>query len=124
MKRALIEKDTNKVVQVVNLGEEFDVHPGGLYWEDCPDDTQTFFELLEDGTYKDPHADSRDEFGNPVEPWIMQRARAYAPSGDQLDMLYRELKETGTISQDGEWFQHITAVKEALPKPDAYTPPQ
>ena len=116
MKRALIEKDTNRVVQVVNQGEEFETHHG-LFWTDCDDHVETFWLLLDDGTYEDPHADTRDEFGNPVEPWIMQRMRAYAPTGDQMDMIYKELMETGTISPDGPWAQHIASVKAALPKP-------
>ena len=126
MKRALIEKSTNRVVQIVNPGDEFEVHQG-LEWVDCPDNTQTFFLLLEDGTFEDPHAATRDEFGNQVEPWIMQRMRAYASVGDQLDMLYKEIKNTGTISTDGVWFKHIEEVKASLPKPVALpansTPP-
>lgn len=126
MKRALLEKLTQRVAQVVNPGEEFDVHHG-LEWVDCPDNVETFWLRLEDGTYEDPHADTRDEFGNPVEPWIMQRMRAYAPTGDQMDMLFKELRDTGTISTSGEWYQHIVAVKEALPKPavlpDSSNPP-
>lgn len=123
MKRALIEKLTERVVQVVNPGEEFEIHDGGLYWTDCPDNVETYWLRLDDGTYEDPHAGMRDEFGNVVEPWIMQRMRAYAPAGDQMDMLYRELKETGTISRDGQWFKHITDVKAATPKPEGYIPP-
>ena len=124
MKRALIERDTNRVVQVEPIGNEFEVH-GGLYWTDCPDNVETFWLLLPDGTYEDPHADTRDEFGNPVEPWFMQRMRAYAPAGDQMDMLYKELMTTGTISPDGPWAKHITEVKAALPKPTTViTPPK
>lgn len=123
MKRALLEKATNRVVQVVEIGEEFDVHEGGLYWTDCPDNVETYWKLLEDGTYEDPHAGTRDEFGNPVEPWIMQRMRAYAPSGDQLDMIYKELMATGTLSPDGPWASHITEAKAATPKPEVYNKP-
>jgi hypothetical protein len=47
----------------------------------------------------------------------MQRMRAYAPTGDQMDMLWKELRDTGTISTEGAWYQHIASVKEALPKP-------
>lgn len=37
MKRALIEKQTRRFAQRVNLGEEFPVH-ASLEWRDCPDD--------------------------------------------------------------------------------------
>ena len=116
MKRALIENVTNRVVQVVNTEEEFEVHPG-LYWVDCPDNVETYWILNDDTSFTDPHEDMRDEFGNLVEPWIMQRMRAYAPAGDQLDMLYKEIQDTGTISKEGAWFKHVTEAKAATPKP-------
>jgi hypothetical protein len=119
MKRALIDKDTRRSIQVVAVGQEFEVH-GNLFWVDCEDNVQDYWILNDDGSFTDPHADRRDEFGNQVEPWHMQRGRAYAPVASQLDMLYRELKEKGSISRDGEWFQHISDVKAAIPKPDGY----
>jgi hypothetical protein len=120
-KRALIESATNRVVQVVNSeAEQFETHTG-LYWTDCPDNTETYFLLLPDGTFEDPHAANRDQFGNTVEPFYMQRMRAYAGVNDQMDMLYRELMSTGTISPNGEWAQHISAVKAAIPKPTMLT---
>lgn len=114
MKRALIDNN-NRVVQVED--EDFEVH-NGLYWVDCPDDTGTYY--IYDPvnlTFEDPHAHTKDEFGNPVEPFIMQRMRAYPGSGDQFDMLYKELKATGTISKDGAWFKAIEATKAMVPKP-------
>lgn len=116
MKRALIERQTNRVLQVED--QDFDVHEGGMYWVDCPDDTGTYYLYdPENLTFEDPHAHSKDEFGNPVEPFNMQRMRAYPPSGEQLDMLFKELRDTGTISKDGAWFKSIQAVKAAIPKP-------
>ena len=116
MKRALIETATKRVVQVENPGDEFEVH-SGLYWVDCPDNVETYWILNDDTSFTDPHEDMRDEFGNLVEPWIMQRMRAYAPAGDQLDMLYKEIRDTGTISKEGAWFKHVTEAKAATPKP-------
>jgi hypothetical protein len=49
--------------------------------------------------------------------------------GDQFDMLFKEIKATGTISPTGEWFQSIQYVKDNLPKPGSegdpanYLPP-
>jgi hypothetical protein len=122
MKRALIDKNNSRVVQVVAIGEEFEVHES-LYWVDCPDDAETFYLYdPENLTFEDPHAASKDEFGNPVEPFTMQRQRAYPPAGDQMDMLWKELRDTGTISVDGLWFKSILEVKQAIPKPEAYSP--
>lgn len=115
MKKALIDSTNSRVIQVED--QEFEVH-GNLYWVDCPDDTGTAY-IYDPAalTFEDPHAHSKDEFGNPVEPFNMQRMRAYPPSGDQFDLLYKELSESGTISKDGAWFKAITAVKQSIPKP-------
>lgn len=122
MKRALIDSNNSRVLQVVNLGEEFEVH-ANLYWVDCPDDADTYYLYdPEELTFEDPHGSSKDEFGNPVEPFNMQRQRAYPPSGDQLDMLWREIRDNGSISTDGDWFRSIAAVKAAIPRPTNYDP--
>ena len=116
-KRALIENNTNRVVQIVQTeADQFEVH-GGLYWIDCPDNTESYFLLKDDGSFEDPHEANRDAFGQTVEPFYMQRMRAYAGSGEQLDMLYKELMSTGTLSANGPWATHITTVKAAIPKP-------
>jgi hypothetical protein len=121
-KRALIENNTNRVVQVVATeADQFEVH-AGLYWTSCPDNTESYFLLLEDGTFEDPHAANRDAFGNTVEPFYMQRMRGYASGGEQMDMIYKELMATGTLSPTGPWASHITAVKAAIPKPTILTP--
>lgn len=122
MKRALIDSNNSRVIQIVNIGEEFEVH-NKLYWVDCPDNADTYYlydpvEL----TFEDPHAASKDEFGNPVEPFNMQRMRAYPPAGDQMDMLWKEIRKTGSISVNGDWFKSIQAVKNGIPKPSNYDP--
>lgn len=39
--------------------------------------------------------------------------------GDQLDLLWHEVNTTGTVSNTGEWFNAVKAVKEAHPKDDS-----
>lgn len=115
MKKALIDSRDNRVVQVAD--EEFPTHES-LYWVDCPDDTGSYYIYdPENLTFEDPHAHTKDEFGNPVEPFNMQRMRAYPPMGEQLDMLFKEIRDTGTISTDGNWFNAIQSIKDAIPKP-------
>jgi len=115
MKRALIDSNNNRVVQIAD--EDFEVH-GSLYWVDCPDDCGTYYIYDPDNlTFEDPHAHTKDEFGNPVEPFSMQRMRAYPGVGDQLDLLFKEIRDTGTISTSGAWFKAIESVKLAIPKP-------
>jgi hypothetical protein len=120
MKRALIDKRFWTVCQIIEQGEtEFET-TDDFMWADCPDNCETPWAYdAETQEYTDPHAHHRDEFGNPVEPFVMQRMRAYPPMGDQLDMLFKEIKNTGGISVDGEWFQSIQLVKDNVPKPDA-----
>ena len=121
-KRTLIENNTNRVVQVVATeADQFEVHTG-LYWTSCPDNTESYFLLLEDGSFEDPHSANRDAFGNTVEPFYMQRMRGYASGGEQMDMIYKELMATGTLSPTGPWASHITTVKAAIPKPTILTP--
>ena len=51
-KRALIENNTNRVVQIVQTeADQFEVH-GGLYWMDCPDNTESYFLLKDDGSFE------------------------------------------------------------------------
>lgn len=115
MKRALIDSNNNRVVQIAD--EDFEVN-GTLYWVDCPDDCGTYYIYDPDNlTFEDPHAHTKDEFGNPVEPFSMQRMRAYPGVGEQLDMLFREIRDTGSISTDGAWFKSIELVKATIPKP-------
>lgn len=121
MKRALIDSGNNRVVQVVEMGEDFEVH-SNLYWVDCPDQAESYFIYdPENLTFEDPHASSKDDFGNPVEPWSMQRQRAYPSAGDQMDMLWKELRDTGSISKDGQWFKNIQLVKDSIPRPTNYS---
>lgn len=122
MKKALIDKRFNLVVQIIDLsnGEvEFETAPD-LIWKPCPNNCETGWKWdAPNESYIDPHAHSRDEFGNPVEPFVMQRMRAYPPMGDQMDMLFKEIRDTGTISADGQWFKSVQWVKDNVPKPGA-----
>jgi hypothetical protein len=48
---------------------------------------------------------------------VIKRRQNYPEIGDQLDMLYHEIKETGSISAGGEWITAIDNVKNTYPKP-------
>ena len=45
------------------------------------------------------------------------RDRVYPDMGYQLDMLFHELKDTGSISATGTWATMIQGVKDGSPKP-------
>lgn len=124
MKKALIDTRFDTVVQIIESHEtEFET-TNDFIWRPCPDRCETgWFYNQGNNTYTDPHAHSRDEFGNPVEPFAMQRMRAYPPMGDQLDMIFKEIKATGSISTNGEWFKSLQAVKDTVPKPGSSNDP-
>lgn len=118
MKKALIDKRFWTVCQIIEQDDFAFETTDDFIWVDCPDNVETAWPYDEKtGEFIDPHEHHRDEFGNPIEPFYMQRMRAYPPMGDQLDMLFKEIRDTGTISPDGAWFKSIQVVKETIPKP-------
>ena len=46
-----------------------------------------------------------------------KRLRTYPSVGDQLDMLFKELEEKGSIDKTGDWYMTIKGIKIAYPKP-------
>ena len=44
------------------------------------------------------------------------RQQIYPSLGNQLDMLWHELNQSGSLSTSGEWFQTIQQVKDSHPK--------
>ena len=46
----------------------------------------------------------------------MARGIAYGSPGDQLDMIFKEIRDTGTVSTSGPWATHVANVKSSLPK--------
>jgi len=47
---------------------------------------------------------------------VASGSTTYAPLGDQLDMLYKDIV-AGKLDTTGTWATHIKAVKDANPKP-------
>jgi hypothetical protein len=45
-----------------------------------------------------------------------KRSQQYPKITDQLDMLWHEINNNGSLSTDGEWFNRIKSVKEDNPK--------
>lgn len=117
MKRALINSlEPGRVCEVVDIGSEFEV-ADTFSWVDCPDDT------LSSHTY-DAATGTFTPFDILSMPGFVEngykvaRAIAYTEIGNQLDMLYKEIQATGTISNTGPWATHISTVKESIPKDD------
>ena len=100
MKKALIDKTSHKVVDVVD--SEFETHDA-CYWADCPDDTVVGMTYA-DGEYTAPVV---------TVTYLDQRKMAYPSMEEQLDMQYWDSVNGTTV-----WADTIAAVKEANPKPE------
>lgn len=44
--------------------------------------------------------------------------RSYPDMKEQLDMIWHEVNNNGSVSTEGEWFKSIKSVKEQHPKPN------
>lgn len=116
MKRALLHTlEPGRICDVVDVGKEFEVHTN-FYWVDVPDDTTGADTYNPDGTITKWHPLNQAGFAENA--YIIARAIEYGDAGSQLDMLYKELAATGTISNTGPWFNHVTNVKSNIPKDD------
>lgn len=116
MLRALLHTlEPGRICDIVQPGNEFEVHEN-FYWVDVPNDTTTSDKYNEDGTITKFNPWDVDGFTENA--YKVARAIAYTDVGNQLDMLYRELRDTGTISTDGQWFNHIANIKTSIPKDD------
>lgn len=47
---------------------------------------------------------------------LINRAKGFKSIPEQLDLMFHEIKETGSLSKDGAWFKHIAKVKKDNPK--------
>lgn len=116
MKRALLHlPEPGRICEVVDPGMEFEVH-SNFQWVDVPDDTTIADTYLEDGTIQKFDPISVPGFAE--NGYRVARSIAYKSIGDQLDMLFKEIQATGTISNTGAWANHIASVKSAIPKDD------
>ena len=56
-------------------------------------------------------------FVEPQLSYVDKRKNEYPEIGNQLDMLWHELNNSGSLSTGGTWFNTIQQVKENNPKP-------
>lgn len=125
MKKALIGYQ-GWVQQIVEPGQDYDIYNGPdatIQWVDAPDEITLDWTLEYSPSKRTMVWVERD---GPFTNNSVARKVAYGEYGQQLDMLFHEIRTNGTISQDGEWFQHISAIKSIIPKsteePNLITP--
>lgn len=116
MKRALISRLENfRICEVKEIGEEFEVSED-FFWIDVPDDTQTIDTINPDGSIT--KFDPVKQEGFAENAYKVARGIAYKSVGEQLDMIFKEVQSTGSISADGPWATHIANIKSLIPKDD------
>jgi hypothetical protein len=116
MKKAIVSYQ-GFVSKIVDPGEETDIYEGPdatFVWVDAPDNVQMDWTLEWSPSQQQMIWVERD---GPFTDNAVARKVAYGEVGAQLGMLYDELKANGSISTDGEWFQHISMVKAVIDKP-------
>lgn len=116
MKKALISYQ-GYVGKICDPGEETEHYQGPdmtFTFVDAPDNIQMDWTLEWSPSQQVMVWVERD---GPYTDNSVARKVAYGDVGAQLGMLYDELKANGNISQDGDWFQHISTVKSLIEKP-------
>lgn len=108
--------EPGRICDVVEAGNEFEVHES-FSWVDLPDGTTTADRYDQD-TGQVTKFDITQLPGFAETAYRVARTIAYTEIGNQLDMLYKELRATGTISNTGPWASHVASVKAAIPKDD------
>jgi hypothetical protein len=114
--RALLHiSEPGRICEIRQPGDEFDVHEN-FWWVDVPDGTTTHDTYNEDGTIT--KFDITQLPGFAESGYKVARGIGYKSIGDQLDMIFKEVQATGTISNSGPWATHIASIKAAIPKDD------
>lgn len=109
----LHNSEPGRICDIVESGNEFEVH-SDFWWVDLPDGTTTADTYNEDGSIT--KFDITKVPGFAEHGYRVARQIAYTGIGEQLDMIFKEIQSTGTISNTGAWASHVAAVKAAIPK--------
>lgn len=114
--RALLHiQEPGRICEIRAIGDEFEVHEN-FYWVDVPDGTTSHDTYNEDGTITKFDITAQPGFAENA--YRVARGIGYGSIGDQLDLLFKEIQATGTISNTGPWATHIASIKAAIPKDD------
>ena len=116
LKELIHKSEPGRICDIVSPGNEFEVHED-FSWVDLPDGTTTA-DSYDQETGQVIKFDITTLPGFAESAYRVARTIAYTEIGNQLDMLYKELQATGTISNSGPWATHIASVKAAIPKDD------
>lgn len=116
MKKALVSYQ-GYVSEIRDPGEDYEIYEGPdatIAWVDAPDNIQLDWTLeWSPSEGKMIWIEREGGFTNNA----VARKVAYGEIGEQLGMIFDDIKENGTLDQNSAWFQHIVNVKNIIEKP-------
>lgn len=118
MKKALVGFQ-GYVMQIEEPGNDFEIYNGPdakMQWVDAPDEITLDWTLEYSPSQGISIWVPRD--GAHTDNEVARRV-AYGTVEEQLDMLFHEVQDNGTISRNGPWATHISTVKSSIPAPEA-----
>ena len=121
MKKALVSYQ-GFVSTIVDPGEDHEIYEGPdatIAWVDAPDNIQLDWTLEWSPSKGEMIWVERDA---PYSDNAVARSVAYGQIGDQLGMIFDDIKANGKLDENSEWFQHILNVKSLIPKPTPNIP--
>jgi hypothetical protein len=117
MKKALMGFQ-GYIHEIRDPGEDYQIYEGPdatIAWVDAPDDITINWTLEWSPSNKCSIWCKRSA---PFTDLNIARKVAYGDVGEQLGMLFDDLKTNGTLSTDtSSWFQHIDYIKSVIPAP-------
>ena len=87
--------------------KKFKDNNGDIHWLIQGEPEEGWVEIIDEPFIPDP---------NYVMPYGFSRMNQYPTIANQLDMLWHELNQSGSLSTNGGWFNTIKEVKDNNPK--------
>ena len=116
MKKAMVSYQ-GFVSQIVDPGEDFEIYEGpdaNIAWVDAPDNIQL------DWTLEWSPSKQQMVWVERTAPYTdnsVARKVAYGRVEEQLDLIFHDIRQNGSLNTQGDWYQHIASVKEFIAKP-------
>lgn len=121
MKKALIGYQ-GWVSEIRDPGEEYEIYEGPdatIAWVDAPDEIQLDWTLEWSPSQQKMIWVQREEAYTDLS---IARRVAYGPIESQLDLIFHDIETHGKLDTNGDWYNHITNVKQMIDPPS--TQPQ
>jgi hypothetical protein len=121
MKKALVSYQ-GYVSDIRDPGEDFEIYEGPdatIAWVDAPDNVQREWTLEWSPSAGEMIWVERD--GAFTDSTVARKV-AYGEIGEQLGMIFDDIKEHGTLNINSLWFQHCQNVKDLIEQPPEVEP--